>query len=311
MMDLRHLGHLLALADERHFARAAERVHLSQPAFSRSIQAIERQLGMRLFDREGGGVRPTPAGSFLIEKARRLLFDARCVARDMALYRDGQLGDTAFGVGPFPAATLAPRVLAELRSQHPDVGLRVEISNWELLMERLGQEDIEFFVADVRSFPMDPALDIEALGRQGGRFYVRKGHPLEQGDHALAEVWAYGVAATRLPQVVKGIVAQLLGLPAGEMPRLALECDDVRLLRSLAAQTETVLAATDAAVQEDVRAAILVPVTVRGLPHLFSEMGVVRLRNRTPSPMAELAIDGFRRAAGDINGSAGPQGAHS
>lgn len=302
MMDLRHLGHLLALADERHFARAAERVHLSQPAFSRSIQAIERQLGMRLFDRESGEVRPTPAGSFLIAKARRLLFDARCVARDMTLYRDGQLGDTAFGVGPFPAATLAPRVLAELRSQHPEVGLRVEVSNWELLMARLGKEDIEFFVADVRSVPADPTLDIEALGRQSGRFYVRSGHPLGQGEHALSELWAYGVAATRLPDAVKAALAQLLGLPVGDMPRLALECDDVHLLRALAAGTETVLATTDAAVQEDVRPGILVPVKVRGLPHMYSEMGVVSLRNRTLSPMAQRAVACFRRIAGEVNG---------
>ena len=78
-MDLKRLGHLVALADECHFARAAERVHLSQPAFSRSIQTIESDLGMRLFDRESGQVKPTPAGAFLIERARRLLFDARCL----------------------------------------------------------------------------------------------------------------------------------------------------------------------------------------------------------------------------------------
>ncbi|MDE1949443.1 MAG: LysR family transcriptional regulator, partial [Burkholderiales bacterium] len=94
MLDLRRLQHLVALADECHFARAAERVNLSQPAFSRSIQAIESQLGLRLFEREAGAVRPTPAGVFLVERARRLLFDARCVQRDVALYRDSRLGDT-------------------------------------------------------------------------------------------------------------------------------------------------------------------------------------------------------------------------
>ena len=53
-MDLRRLAHLVALDDERHFARAAQRVHLSQPAFSRSIQTIESSLGMQVFDRDGG-----------------------------------------------------------------------------------------------------------------------------------------------------------------------------------------------------------------------------------------------------------------
>src|SRR5574337_443604 len=97
MIDLKRLAHVVALADEGHFGRAAERVHLSQPAFSRSIQAIESDLGLRLFDRGTDGAKPTPAGGFLIERARRLLFDARCLQRDAALYRDSKLGDTAFG----------------------------------------------------------------------------------------------------------------------------------------------------------------------------------------------------------------------
>lgn len=73
-MDLRRLSHVVALADTLHFARAAEQVHLSQPAFSRSIQAVEDDLGIRLFDRETGDVRPTPAGAFVIKRARQLLF---------------------------------------------------------------------------------------------------------------------------------------------------------------------------------------------------------------------------------------------
>ena len=78
-MNLRRLNHVVALADTLHFARAAEAAHLSQPAFSRSIQAIESELGIRLFDRDVGDVRATPAGEFVIERARKLLFEARCL----------------------------------------------------------------------------------------------------------------------------------------------------------------------------------------------------------------------------------------
>ena len=115
---------------------------------------------MRLFDREGGTVKATPAGAFLIERARRLLFDARCLQRDVDLLRDTRLGDTAFGVGPFPAATLMPSLLSALRREHPRVGLRVEVNNWRLLLERLRAEDIEFFIADVRELPEDATLAI-------------------------------------------------------------------------------------------------------------------------------------------------------
>ena len=299
MMHLRHLGHLVALADELHFARAAERMNLSQPAFSRSIQAIERDAGMRLFDRESGNIRPTPAGEFLIERARRILFDARCLKRDVDLYRDSQLGDTAFGVGPFPAATLLPIVLPELRRAHPQVRLRVEVSNWGLLLDRLRAEDIEFLVADMRSLPVDAALEVRMLARQRGGFFVRVGHPLPRGTCTLADLWRHGVAATRLPDAVHSVLAQLLGLPAGQAPGFALECDDVALLRTVALSTDTVLAATDESVRAEIDAGRLRPVDVSNLPPLYSEMGIVSLRNRSPSPMAERAIACIVRVAGE------------
>lgn len=301
MMDLRRLEHLLALAEERHFGRAADQVHLSQPAFSRSIQAIESELDLRLFDREVGDVRPTPAGEFVIERARRLLFDARCLARDVELFRDGRLGDTAFGVGPILAATLMPDVLAAFRSQFPGVALRVEVSNWQQLLERLQAEDIEFFVADASELPDDPALEVRSMGRQLGSLYVRAIHPLAGRTCTLAEAWTFGVAAFRLPQAVKAALAKPLGLPAGAPLVLALECDDIGLLRSVALATDTVLASTDVAANDAVKSGAMRRLQVRGLPPLYSQMGVVSLRNRTLSPTAQRVILGMKTLAAQVN----------
>lgn len=290
MMNLQRLRHILALADERHFARAAEHVYLSQPAFSRSIQAIEREVGMQLFDRGSGDVRPTPAGDFLIARARKLLFDTRCLQRDIDLYRDSQLGDTAFGVGPFPAATIVPEVVAQLRRLYPDVCLRVEVSNWSLLLERLRTEDIEFFLADARSLPDDPTIEIKLLGRQNGGFYVRKGHPLADKNCFMSDLWSFGVAATRLPPTMKSAIAKLLKLPPERELELALECDDVALLKSTALTTDTVAGLTDISVRSELQSGELILLQVKDLPPLFSEMGLVSLRNRTPSPIAQRTI---------------------
>ena len=210
-MNLRRLSHVVALADTLHFARAAEAAHLSQPAFSRSIQAIESELGMRLFDRDVGDVRPTPAGEFVIERARKLLFEARCLQRDVDLYRDNQLGDTAFGVGPLLTATLMPSALVALRRQHPQVALRMEVGNWVQLLVSLRTESIEFFAADVRDMPRDAALDIQLIGGQPANLYVRAGHPLAGREHTLQEVSASGLAVPTLlsPSTVE--LAALLG----------------------------------------------------------------------------------------------------
>jgi DNA-binding transcriptional LysR family regulator len=295
MISLNHLNHLVALADECHFARAAIRVHLSQPAFSRSIQSIERNVGMQLFERQPGDVRPTPAGRFLIDRARRLLFDARSVSRDFDFYCDNQLGDTAFGLGPFPTALLLQPVVCTLRNLYPKIGLRIEVNNWEQLLERLVREDIEFFAADVRDIAESDALHVEALAKLRAGFYVRSAHPLDETDHTLQDVWAYGVAATRLPSCVRSALGRLLGLPPEESPRLALECDDVNFLHNTALQTDTVVATADRAAQTYVQQGRLRKLRVTKFPDQYVEMSIVRLRNRTLSPMAQETIKTLRQ----------------
>ena len=76
-MDLKRWTHIVAVADRRSFIRAAEQVHLSQPALTRSIQAAEAELGLLLFDRGTQEVVPTPAGEFIVARARQLVFDNR------------------------------------------------------------------------------------------------------------------------------------------------------------------------------------------------------------------------------------------
>lgn len=290
-MDLRRWTHVVAVADRRSFVRAAEQVHLSQPALTRSVQAAESELGMRLFDRGTGDVTVTPAGEFVIARARRLIFDSRCLARDVELYRNRSLGDTAFGVGPFPAATFLAPLLARLRREHPGVNLRVEINNWQLLLQRLLEEDIEFFVADTRDLPSHPQVQVEALRRESGGFYVRAGHPLPRRKPVtLQQIHAHGIASVRLPDEVRALLARLLGGPSEEEAAVALQCDDLTLLKTVTLQSDAVLAAPHAAVVAELKARTLRPLEVTGLPVVAARMGVVRLRGRTPSPMASLIL---------------------
>jgi DNA-binding transcriptional LysR family regulator len=296
-MDLRRLAHIVAVAERRNFARASEQVNLSQPALTRSIQAAEAELGMRLFDRGSTQVTPTPAGEFIVERARRLVFDGRCLKRDAELYRERKLGDTAFGVGPFPASTFLAALLAALRRDFPQVNLRVEVSNWQLLLEHLLDEAIEFFVADTRELPHDPRLVIKALRRELAGFYVRTDHPLgARRSVRLRELWAYGVASVRLPKSIGASLARLLELAPHTPLPIALECDDVEVLKNTALASDVVLAAPHASVQDELRSGALRNIRVTGLPPLSSAMGLVTRRGRTPSPMADEIMSRLRAA---------------
>lgn len=293
-MDLKRLSHIVAVAKARNFARAAEQVHLSQPALTRSIQAAEAELGLRLFDR-GSEVTPTRAGAFVLERARQLLFEAASLERDVDLFRRQELGDTAFGAGSFPAGTFLSPLLAELRREFAGVNLRVEVSNCSLLLKRLLEEDIEFIVADTEELPPDRRLVIEPLRREPAAFYVRKGHPLASRSRlSLDQVWKYGVASGRLPASAVELFAGMLGRATAAAPRLAIECDDIDVLKRTALDSDVVLGMPLVAVQQEVAAGILRQLTVKGLPPMSSATGIVTLRGRTPSPMAKVILTRLR-----------------
>lgn len=290
MINLTQFNHLVALAEECHFARAAGRVHLSQPAFSRSIQAVERKVGLQLFERQPGAVRLTAAGEFLIDKARQLLFDARCLERDIHLYRECGLGDTAFGLGPFPAATVLREIVAVVRKAHPQVGVRVEINNWQQLLESLVREDIEFFVAATAEIAKSPTLNIQPLMRQRVSLYVRQKHPFKGEKPTLTEVFKHGLAATKLTPALKTFLGKLLHLPPDTQLPLALQCDDIDVLHHTALTTDTVIVSTDMAVRKKGLDKKLRVLEVKDFPPTYVEMGIVSLRNRTLSPMAREIV---------------------
>lgn len=297
-MDLKRLSHLVSLAEEAHFGRAAQRVHLSQPAFSRSIQAAECELGLKLFERAGGEVACTPSGAFVVERARKVLRENSRMERDLALFRDRQMGDIAFGVGPIPAATLLPLLVEDIRRQFPAVAMTVKVNAPHYLLDHVRREEHDFFLGDTREVPRDGTFHIRHVGRRPGGFYARAGHPLFGRPRVcMADLVPYGLATGRLPDSLCAQLVALMGLPAGATLPVALECDDTAVLKRIALDTDTVMAGTD-----DILAVELERGTMRALrpvdfPQGYSELGLVWLEGRTHSPIADYAISFLTRAA--------------
>ena len=278
-MDLKRLKHLVALADTRNFGRAAIQCHLTQSAFSRSIQAAEEEMGLQLFDRGTVEATCTDAGAFVVERARKLLFENRCLERDVSLYRERQIGDLAFGVGPFPAATLVPSLLTEIRTRYPKVCVRVEVNNADFLAAHLRAEELDF-------------LSITRVAQLSAGFYVRAGHPLLALVQVTpADLLPYGIASVRVPEAVQVGLGALAGLENGKRLPLAVECDDLNLLRSLALTTDTVIGNTDAGSLADVQAGRLVRLDIAGMPAVYADMAIVSLHGRSYSLMAQFAVE--------------------
>jgi DNA-binding transcriptional LysR family regulator len=139
-LDLRKLRYFLAVAEELNFARAAERLHIVQPVLSRQIAALERELGVTLFDRSRRGTRLTDAGMSLVGEARAILVSASAVQR--RIRRAGQEG-TVFTVAFMPGIVVTPVVMS-LEETFP--GLRVSVlrTEWDIQVEVLhdGRADV-------------------------------------------------------------------------------------------------------------------------------------------------------------------------
>lgn len=150
-LSTRQLRAFLALAEQRHFTRAAALVHLSQPAFSALIRTLESDLEQRLFDRSTRHVELTAEGREFEVSARRILaeFDGAIVgARDLAARRRGRV---SVALLPSLAAGWLPGVLADFRKAFPGIGIDVADVLSEECIERVRSGRADFAIAAVRA----------------------------------------------------------------------------------------------------------------------------------------------------------------
>ncbi|GAB3986187.1 LysR family transcriptional regulator [Actinoallomurus acanthiterrae] len=121
MPDLHRLRCFLAVARERNFTRAAEQLHIAQPALSRHVRQLEQELGVRLLDRTTQYVEPTEAGRVLMERGAALCEEADRLWRDVRAYADGEHGTLTVGYSASLGYETAPALLAALAERHPGI----------------------------------------------------------------------------------------------------------------------------------------------------------------------------------------------
>jgi DNA-binding transcriptional LysR family regulator len=136
-VNLNHLFLFRAVAEAGGFSRAAERVHVSQPAISMQVGELEAQLGLSLFHRLGRGVKLTAAGQLLLGYAQRLGALATEAEQAMAEMKGLRRGHLAIGASTTIGVYLLPNLLGEYRRRYPDIDLRFDIANTEDIQRRL------------------------------------------------------------------------------------------------------------------------------------------------------------------------------
>ncbi|MFC5240454.1 LysR family transcriptional regulator [Streptomyces atrovirens] len=146
-VHLRDLRYFLAVAEELHFTRAAERVYVSQPALSKQIRALERQLGVELFRRDRRGVALTAAGTALLPHARRVLEGWEEAATAVERARAAQRSTLVVGMSTSPGrGGLLPAIRSRFTAAYPDAAVRLRQVGWEDPTAGLagGEADVAF-----------------------------------------------------------------------------------------------------------------------------------------------------------------------
>lgn len=179
-ISLRQLRAFLAVARQQHFRRAAESLHLSQPAVSRYIADLEVELGIRLFDRTTREVVPTDAGRYLESAIGRVLDELEGVLSHVHSESERKRGKVHVASVPTLSAGLMPTCIAECAALYPELTIQLHDQAQTLVLDSVRGGEVDFGVA------IDPPLtgefDIELLLRDPFVLVCRPEHPLAQLD---------------------------------------------------------------------------------------------------------------------------------
>jgi len=176
-MELRHLRYFAVLAEELHFGRAAERLHMAQPPLSQRIRDLERELGVRLFDRTRHRVQLTEAGALLLEHVRPVLAGVDTAREAMRRIRPGEEGVLRVGVPPDTGPAVLRNLTAGFAYRVPDVLLDLHELTTDEQLARLREGELD---AGVVRHPSD------TVGLESGPVARRELGVVLRSDHAAA-----------------------------------------------------------------------------------------------------------------------------
>lgn len=312
MKNLHLADYAVTLGRHRHFARAARALGISQPTLSRGIARLERELGSPLFERTTRSVQPTSFGLEFLERAERVLQDARGLAELRATDGGSVVGQLAIGSGPYALEQCVLQSVARLAVRHPRLKIRVIEGLWRNLPELLLRGTLDLIVMYSRIFDADERVDVELLPTNPGRLVCRAGHPLTRlqrvsesdiDPYPLVGVSMSGIAPRTLGKTLRPFASKLAVDPmTGDlMPTIAVT--SLLAAREIIKGTDGIGLLAEPDVRDEVAASRLVLLdTEFTLPSTAYAM--VWLRDHRLSPPTEKFMEVMREVASESGSKA-------
>ena len=210
-IELRHLRYFIAVAEELHFGRAAQRLHISQPPLSQQIMHLEAETGAQLFNRTNRSVQLTPAGQQFLQDARAILLQVEQATQRAARLHRGEEGELRIGFTSSAAFIgVVSDALYLFRQRWPDVHVQMQEINTRQQLTPLHEGKLDFGV--MRNTPLPADLHHQLLLQEPLCAVVHKAHPLASAGKISLQALASEPFVFFDPQVGTALYSEILDL---------------------------------------------------------------------------------------------------
>ncbi|MFI1577159.1 LysR substrate-binding domain-containing protein [Embleya sp. NPDC020630] len=294
-LKFRHLTLITAIAEHGGVSRAAEALHLTQPAATRTLRELETMVGVPLFERGPHGMSATLYGTALVAHARAILAEVRRAGDHLASLREGQTGTVVVGTLLAGTSVLLPRAVSALKRERPGITVIVREATHDVLHPQLLAGEIDVVVGRLGPAADGGRVRRTALYREPIRLVVRRGHPLLDSARELADTIAHPWILPLEQTALRSELTQLFLRNGLALPADRVECTSILTVRALLLATDMIAALPELVVTGDDRLAVL-PVPLESVRRT---VGTTLLADRPPTPAvgAFLACIGEEAAA--------------
>jgi DNA-binding transcriptional LysR family regulator len=306
MITLRQMHYARTLAETRNFRHASTRLNLSQPALTRSIQALEAVIGSPIFERLPQGLEPTRIGTEFLRRASVILHERRELMNEMRLWAGCERGMITVSTGPVPGHALGPQAAAAIARLVPGMKCTLRMRDWRDVKEDVVSRAADLGIAELNDASSDPRVDIELVGEDRLYFYCRPGHPLlAQTEVLITDLTAYPWAGPRTPGRIASAFNASVS-PAGSLEpvhgdfMLAWTVDTIQAAMQIVGSSDVISAALLTQLEADLarKTLMLVPCSI---PWLKLNNGFMTRREQLESMTVELFKTEFRRLNNELS----------
>jgi DNA-binding transcriptional LysR family regulator len=300
-LKTRQLLLLIALDDHRNIHRAAEELHMTQPAASKQVKDLEEMLDVRLFDRLPRGMEPTMYGETMIRHARMALTSLALAHDDIVALKAGLAGQVEVGVIMTPAMSLLPRAIANVKKVAPMLRIEAHMEASNVLLDRLQRGTLDFMIGRILEKENSAGLVYEELTEEPACAVVRVGHPLLEVDNlSLQDIYNKAWILPPHGSILRHRFDMMFRRAGLDVPVNVVDTTALLLITALLQQTDS-LHVMPVEVAQYYASLNVISVLPIELPCKMDAFGIIRQKDHLLSPGAELLLQAVRTAAGEIS----------